>query len=70
MRILWALAVAVIVWLACVFLGGFLAMAGQPMVTYVGAFIERWAMLLAIVAFIIAFVGGAPAGVASLVRRA
>ena len=69
LRILWALAVAVIVWLVCVFLGGFLALAGQPMVTYVGSFIERWATLIAIVAFILAFVGGAPAGVTSLFRR-
>lgn len=69
MRILWALAVAVVVWLICVFLGGFLALTGQPMVDYVGAFIERWATLIAIVAFIFAFVGGAPAGVTSLFRR-
>ena len=69
MRILWALAVAVIVWLICVFLGGFLALAGQPMVTYVGTFIERWVTLIAIVAFIFAFVGGAPASVTGLLRR-
>jgi len=57
-RLLWALAVAVIVWLVCVFFGGFLALTGQPMVTYVGAFIEKWAMLIAIAAFIFAFAGG------------
>lgn len=68
MRILWALAVAVVVWLICVFLGGFLALTGQPMVDYVGAFIERWATLIAVVAFIFAFVGGAPARVISLFR--
>ena len=68
-RLLWALAVAVIVWLVCVFFGGFLALTAQPMVTYVGTFIEKWATLIAIVAFILAFVGGAPAGVTALFKR-
>lgn len=69
-RLLWALAVAVVVWLVCVFFGGFLALTHQPMVTYVGKFIEQWATLIAIVAFIFAFVGGAPAGVTNLFKRA
>jgi len=69
MRLLCALAVAVIVWLVCVFFGGFLALTGQPMVTYVGQFIDKWATLIAIAAFIIAFVGGAPSSLLSVFNR-
>jgi len=68
-RILWALAVAIVVWLVCVFFGGFLALTHQQMVTYVGKFIETWATLIAIIAFIFAFVGGTPGGVTGLFKR-
>lgn len=68
-RLLWALAVAVIAWLICIFFGGFLATVNQPQMAYVGQFLEKFATVVAVVAFIIAFVGGAPAGIASLFKR-
>jgi hypothetical protein len=58
MRLLYAIAIGVVVWLICTFFGGFLALAGQPMLTYLGEFLKTWAVLLGIVAAILAFVSG------------
>lgn len=57
-RILFALAVALVVWLVCVFFGGLLALTHAPLMAYVGAFIETWAVLIAVIAFLFAFFSG------------
>lgn len=54
-RLIVAAAIAVIVWLVCVFFGGLLAMTGAPLMAYVGRFIETWAVLIAVIAFVLAF---------------
>jgi hypothetical protein len=62
MRLLWAIAVGVLVWLLCVFFGGLLALTNQTMLAYLGDFLVKWADLIGILAAIFAFVGGPPAG--------
>lgn len=68
-RLLWALAIAVIAWLVCVFFGGFLATVNQPQMAYVGSFLEKFATVIAVVAFILAFVGGAPGSLVAYFQR-
>jgi hypothetical protein len=58
-RLLVALAAAVIAWLLCVFFGGLLALTHAPLMAYVGTFIQTWAILIAILVFILTFFGGA-----------
>ena len=58
MKILYALAVAVAVYIICVFFGGLLVLIAIPVVAYVGNFIKEWATAFAVLAFIFAFVSG------------
>ena len=69
MRILWALGMAVLAWLICIFFGGFLATVAQPQMAYVGSFLDRMATIVAVVVFILAFVGGAPGSLVAVFRR-
>lgn len=57
-RILFALACALVAWLICVFFGGLLALTHAPLMAYVGAFIQTWAVLIAVIAFLFAFFSG------------
>jgi hypothetical protein len=54
-RLIVAAAIAVIAWLVCIFFGGLLALTNAPLMAYVGKFIETWAVLIAVVVFILAF---------------
>lgn len=68
-RVIWAGAVAAVAWLICVFLGGILALTHQPILAYIGNFIETWAILIAVIAFLFAFVGGAPGSLVAYFNR-
>lgn len=57
-RLLWAVAAGVIAWLVCVFFGGFLALTTQPMLAYLGHFLEQWAVLIGVVVAIYVFASG------------
>jgi hypothetical protein len=57
-RLVLALVVAVIVWLVCFFIGGLLAMMNVPLAAYVGDFLQRYAVVLAVLAFLWAFIRG------------
>ncbi len=69
MRLLYAIAVGVVVWLVCVFFGGFLALTSQPMLAYLGNFLSTWAVLIGVVFAIFAFVGGAPGALVAAFQR-
>lgn len=69
MRLLYAIAVGVIAWLICVFFGGFLALTNQPMLAFLGHFLETYAVLIGVVVAVLAFVGGAPAGLVAYFNR-
>jgi hypothetical protein len=69
MRILWALGMAVLAWLICIFFGGFLATVDQPQMAYVGSFLNKMATIVAVVVFILAFVGGAPGSLVAYFHR-
>lgn len=60
MRIVYAIAVGVLAWLICVFLGGLVATTDQPQLGFLGHFLIQYASVIAVVVAILAFVGGAP----------
>jgi len=43
-----AAVVGVIAWLICVFIGGLLALTSAPIITYVGHFMVKWAVLIGV----------------------
>lgn len=55
-RVLWALAVGVIVWLACILLGKILVLLAFPVAVVIGGFLTTFAVVIAVVAFILQFV--------------
>ncbi len=57
-RILAAAAAAIFTFLACILLGGLLNTVAIPPVQVLGAFLVQWATALAILAAIVAFLGG------------
>ena len=69
MRILWALGMAVLAWLICIFFGGLLALTHAPLMAYVGAFIVTWAVLIAVLVFIWVFFAGSGWSLPTFTRR-
>jgi fructose-specific phosphotransferase system IIC component len=69
MRLLYAIAVGVIAWLICVFFGGFLALTNQPMLAFLGHFLETYAVLIGIIVAVLAVVGGAPGSLLAYFHR-
>lgn len=69
LRILWAVAVAIAVWLLCLLFGGLLQTGHQPQVDFVGSFLIANAALIALAALLFAFVGGAPGSVIAFFNR-
>lgn len=57
-RLALALVVAVIVYLVCVFIGGLVAQMNVPIAAYVGHFLETFAVVLAVIAFVWYFFAG------------
>ncbi len=57
-RIIYAVAIAVLVGIVCLFVGGLLAVMNVPPAEFVGRFLTQWAWVLGIVAGLLAFVSG------------
>ena len=57
-RIVYAAAIAFLVWIVCVFLGGLAGMVTFPILAYVLNFIGEQAMTLAVIAFLFALASG------------
>ena len=53
-----AVAIAILVYILAIFVGGLLILTGIPLAAYVGKFLEQYATLLSIIAFIFALAGG------------
>ncbi len=58
-RFLFAIAVFILVGLACLLLGAVLGAVGIPVLAAVGAFLTHWAWAIALAFGLIAFVSGA-----------
>lgn len=57
-RLVIALVAAIVVWLICVFIGGLIQQMNVPIAAFVGAFLEKYAVVLAILAFLWTFFKG------------
>jgi hypothetical protein len=57
-RIVWAVAIGLAVWLACLFLGGFLETLKADPVVFIGSFLKTYATIIGAIAGLLAFVTG------------
>ena len=57
MRIVWAIAVGLFVWLACLFLGGLLVTLKMDPVVFIGDFLKQYAVVIGTIAGLLAFAG-------------
>lgn len=51
-RIVLAVVVAVVVYLVCVLVGAVLALLGVPIAVLIGHFIQQWAVVISVLAFL------------------
>ena len=70
LRFLWAVAMAALAWVICMFVGGEVATTSQPQLNFLGRFLVDNANLVAVIVFLIAFVGGAPGPLLARFRQA
>lgn len=57
-RLIFAVAIAVVVGLACLLLGAILVSLGVPVARTVGEFLERWAWVIGVLAGLLSFASG------------
>lgn len=68
LRAIWAVAMAALAWLICLFVGGEIGTTSQPQMSFLGHFLETNAGLIAVIVFLLVFVSGAIGPLGRLTR--